>query len=458
MKLGAISVNNICTKDSFKVLLTAVLGFIVSLSSSIAWKASDVDFAEKLGSGYLGKAYILSAVVLFIGAMSFVFSFKKKSANEIFCNFQKYALFVFGSVGLVETLFHISQYKEVIFLLKVLGYVYSCLIINIFWLMLNPYKKNSRITATQYTLYILSIYFGMTFAGLLLQTCISGTHQLGLCVAGGSTICWLLEKYVCEATEEPLVENGKTNSSGCLDAKTFSSSQTIIMLVIGSLLLNILISSTEYNVISNFENRFSLSAVSNGGNKTLGSFVALTGIGNIAALLSSRLVYHYYLGRGGIALTAFFSSLVLYFGFSDGNSLLVSGLALVITESLYPLVVESNLSRILEYFPDSKQLVTRALMAAFTEPIGLLLSALLLTMSWVSICTLGACVIALSFLLYIYSYTVEKKWVEFFAKLRQKKYIFAARLSTFLMLCQVTLPQTDQPKENSEVQITHDSK
>jgi hypothetical protein len=435
MTLDATRSQLSCIKSSTKTFLITLLGFIVSLSSSFAWKVSDVDFAKKLGIPYLENAYLLTAAVLFVGAMSFVIGLKRKTIREIFFIFQKYSLLSFGCLGITELFFHISTYPEAVFLFKVIGYAYSSLVVIVFWLLLNPYSKYAQITAGQYTAYITSTYFGMTVAGLLLRTSISGTHLLGAFVALCSFFCLFLSKAIYKYPEPIIPDNVQSIKPTPLNVvRALYSSQTMLMLVIGSVLLNILISSTEYSVISDFERRFATTAGSNGGNQTLGSFVALTGAGNIAALLSSRLVYHCYLGSGGISLAAIFAAFTLYCGFSDGNSLLISGLALVITESLYPLVVESNLARLLNCFPESQKVSARGLMSAITEPVGLLLSALLLRMSWITICTLGIGTIVVSFLLFLYSCAVEGKWLEFFSKFRQKKYFLATRLSTLMIL------------------------
>jgi hypothetical protein len=128
-------------KSSTKTFLITLLGFIVSLSSSFAWKVSDVDFAKKLGTPYLENAYLLTAAVLFVGAMSFVIGLKRKTIREIFFIFQKYSLLFFGCLGVIELFFHISTYPEAVFLFKVIGYAYSSLVVIVFWLLLNPYSK-----------------------------------------------------------------------------------------------------------------------------------------------------------------------------------------------------------------------------------------------------------------------------------------------------------------------------
>jgi hypothetical protein len=160
--------------------MLALLAFTVSLSSSIAWKVSDVDFATKIGSDRLVEAYICTAFAIF-GSSSLILSgLKFLSPQSVFLSVQRYAGISFGILALFEAFFSLSHYTSMIFVLKVLGYAYSALVVNSFWIALDPYDTKSPVTAGQCTLYTFCTYFGMAIAGVWLQSDTIGAAQLGL--------------------------------------------------------------------------------------------------------------------------------------------------------------------------------------------------------------------------------------------------------------------------------------
>lgn len=460
MSAGAIFNKYAIAPSSIQKALLLLLAFITSFTSSLAWKVSDVDFAAKLGANYLEKAYIVTALLLFIGAAFFLTLLKKNSPQHVFFIFQKYSLLFFGSITFLESFFHISQHGCVVYIFKVFGYAYSSLILHAFWISLDLYNKRSSISTGQCALIYFSTYLGMASAGVLLQSSTVGASQFGIIGGSCSFLCWVLAKNITQASyiqqfysnEQPVQQMSSPKAL----LKAVCTSHFVLLLIIGSVLLNVLISSTEYSVIADFESRFMTTPESATGNQTIGSFVALIGVGNIFTLFSLQLCARFKLGRAGVSFAAILAFLTVRCGFSEGHSLLLSALALVVMESLYPLVVESNLTRLLEYFPEQQRLSARTLLSTITEPAGLILSAGLLSMSWVNVSTFGIGVIIVSVLISVFSYTIEGKWLAYFSMLRQKRFVFAARASTFLILCQAIIPWAKHSEQIIENRWTKD--
>jgi hypothetical protein len=439
--------------------LLALLAFTVSLSSSIAWKVSDVDFATKLGSDRLAQAYVFTALAIFGSSALILSGLKSLSPQAIFLSVQRYAGLSFGALAVLEILFSLSHYTSMIFFFKVLGYAYSALVINAFWIALYPYDEKSPVTAGQYTLYTFCTYFGMSAAGVWLQSDTIGARHLGLLVTGCSIVCWLLGTMALEG-RKPLVlkrsiplqvdQTHRPSPSQTL-FRAMLGSRAVMTLVLGSILLNVLVSSTEYYFIADFESRFLTLQNAPSGVNSIGSFVTLIGFGNILTLFTSRLWSKFQLGRAGLPVATIFAVLMMRIGFTDSQSLISSVVTLLVVESVYPLVVESNMQYLLARFPESERLSARTMIDAIAEPAGLILSAMLLIMPGFDIHTLGIGVVCIAILLLLISCYADAVWRRSqVASFRQMISLVAARCSTYLVLCQTLLPCVDRPYELAE--------
>lgn len=438
----------------YRIGLLSLLAFTVSLSSSIAWKVSDVDFATKLGSERLVEAYIFTGLALFASSSLIVSGLKSLSPQSVFLAVQRYAGISFGFLAAAEALFSLSQYTSMIFLFKVIGYAYSALVLNSFWIALDPYDEKSPITTGQCTLYSFCIYFGMAMAGVWLQSDTIGAAQLGLTVGCCSVVCWVLGTVALKENNPLLLRSFVLEQSPTKLSPTqilfraMVGSRAVLTLVLGSVLLNILVSSTEYYFIADFESRFLTLEKAPGGVHCIGSFVTLIGFGNILTLFTWRLWSRFSLGRAGLPVATMAAALLMRVGFSENHSLIPSVLTLLAVESLYPLVVESNMQYLLERFPEAERVSARTMIDVIAEPAGLVLSAILLVMPGFDLHAMGIGVVCVALLLLILSYVVDAVWRRSqIATVRQTVSLMTARCSPYLVLCQTLFPCIDHPYE-----------
>lgn len=439
------------------VVLLAILAFTVSLSSSIAWKVSDVDFATKLGSDMLSEAYVFTALVLFASSSLVLVGLKWLTPQSVFLSVQRYAGLAFGLLACCEGLFSLSSYTNMIFVLKVIGYAYSALVINSFWIALNPYDEKSPVTSGQCALYSFSIYFGMAVAGFWLQSDTLHAGQLGLLVLGCSLICWIVGKVafgehelLLRATPLHIETSPRPSHSQTLFRAIFSS-RAVMALVFGSVLLNVLVSSTEYYFIADFESRFLTLNNAPSGVQPIGSFVTLIGFGNILTLFTWRLWHGLRIGRMGLPIATFFAVMMIRIGFTESQSVISCVLTLLVVECLYPLVVESNMQYLIARFPESERISARTLIETIAEPAGLFLSAVLLILPGFDIQALGIGVVFVALLLLLYSCSVDSVWRRRqVASLQQMMTSVAARCSTLLVVLQPLLPCIDPPYDLTE--------
>jgi hypothetical protein len=441
-----------------KVGLLALLSFTASMSSWIAWKASDVDFAERLGSDMLCEAYVCIALALFLSSSLVLLGLRWLTPKSIFFKVQQYSWYVFGALAACESLFQISQSDSMTFFLKVTGYVYSSLVVNSFWIATSQDDEDSEMTSGQLTLYCLCSYLGVAAAGVWLQSETIGSSQLGLLVMCCSAICWMLGKLAFgHECRQPFIQHSETaEKTGCSPVQTLframTSSSLVLSLVVVSILLNVLVSSTEYYFIADFESRYLSLNDSPSATHSLGSFVLLIGLGNILSLTTTRLFSRFHIGRAGIPFAAILSAMMMRIGFSEGNSLLTAVLSLLVVESLYPLLVESNMQYLLAHFPESERISARLMIDTIAEPVGLLLSAMLLVLPWFDIHVLGIGVVCVAVLLIVFSFSVDSRWrARQLASFKQMFSRAAARYSVFAGVCKSSqLPlEVDEAREGA---------
>jgi hypothetical protein len=438
---GAIVNDQVTAPRHRTVVLHSILAFTASLVSAIAWKVSDVDFATRIGSGRLGEAYICTALVLFIASSLVMVRLKWFSPKSIFLTVQRYAVVTFGLLALCELTFGLSRWTTMIFVYKVIGYAYSALILNAYWIALNPFDPQSSVTTGEYTFYMFCTYLGMAVAGMVLQSETMGAGQLGLTVTCCSIVCWFFGTIAFD--DKPVflrpshIQSVPRPSSIQTLCKAIVASRAVFTLVIGSVLLSVLVTSTEYYIIADFESRYLTLAKVPGKVPSIGSFVALLGIGNILTLCTSVLWLRFQIGRTALPIAAFLAVLMIRFGFTESHSLIPSVLALLVVESLYPLVVESNLQYLLAHFPQSEQTSARTVIDTIAKPAGLIVSAALLFTPWFDIHALGIGVVCVSFLLLLYSWSVDSVWRKAqVASFRQMITLVSTRASAILLLFQ----------------------
>lgn len=456
MGCGANKPHADATMTKNPVVLLTILAFTVSLSSAIAWKVSDVDFATKLGSERLSEAYVCTALVIFASSSLILSGLKWLTPQVVFLSVQRYAGLAFGLLACCETLFSLSRFSTMIFIFKVIGYAYSALVLNSFWIALNPYDEKSPVTTGQCTLYSLSTYVGMAVAGVLLQSDTLHAGQLGLLVAGCSVICWIIGSIafggdeILPSTPRPVEEPPRPSHSQTLWRAIFAS-RAVMTLVVGSVLLNVLVSSTEYYFIADFESRFLSLKDAPSGVQSIGSFVTLIGLGNILALFSWKLWHRHRIGRAGLPIAALFAVFMMRIGFTQSHSVISSVVTLLIVESLYPLVVESNMQYLLARFGESERVSARTLIDTVAEPAGLLLSAILLILPGFDIQALGIGVVFVALLLLLYSCSVDSAWrSRQLANFQHMLTSVPARCSTLLVIFPTFLPCVDIPYDLTE--------
>src|ERR1700730_13227474 len=99
MKKHARRLFNVYSGEESKALLFALLGFLLSLAVSSAWKLSDALFLIHLGSSYLPQAYSCVAILLIGMALVLINAFNRFTPTAIFRTLVMCGIAFFGAVA-----------------------------------------------------------------------------------------------------------------------------------------------------------------------------------------------------------------------------------------------------------------------------------------------------------------------------------------------------------------------
>lgn len=380
--------------------LTFFLSFIASVASTLAWKITDVDFATKMGAKSWSYAYGCIALFLILAGIGVAVLRKSRSSERIFIRIQQISLCFFLFLWLIEMQFDISSIPLGVFALKVIGHIYSSVTILTFWIMYDPYDPFCRISQPTYTMILTAAYIGIAFSGVVVNFLPhTGVASFIPLLSILSFIVWFVSN-LChpKAAERTFQQNISTKIEPVIfsDTPELSKkrrfSRSTLFLIIGSIALNSITSSSEYAVIADFESQF---FEHEGGYSflALGQFLTIFGLGNLIALISCTIWYNVRLSPVGlmiigalaICLAQCSPSIALVFpnigemvaSWMNPAMMTAAG-SLFIVESLYPIVVQSNMTNVLAALPITIQRQARAIIESSAEALGLIVSVIIM--------------------------------------------------------------------------------
>jgi len=406
MKKHARKLFNVHSGEERKAMLFALLGFVLSLAVSSAWKLSDALFLIHLGSDLLPQAYACTAILLIAMALVLLNAFNRYSPTSIFRGLVMGGMSLFAAISASFWLGFDKTHPWFWFVLKVLSQLFFFQSISCFWTALDQFV-HFQDAKRLFTLFNCSIYIGTALSGLLIQSGMIPVHgfftmifMLWCAVFVLSNKISSFQPAVCELEADSTPE-----SSLLAVAKQILSSPFTLLLMLGNLMLYLLMTTTEYNYFRIFEEHFITqkellqdeSAYSL--TRFMGTCIASVGLGN---LIMGWFLYSRFVARFGVTsllLITPVAYLTTYLGWPLDTSMLCAILGFVIVEGLYPVIDDNNFNLLLNAVPKKIKYKVRVMIESFSEPVGMLLSALLLSLPMVNNYTLGLVLSCIALLL-----------------------------------------------------------
>lgn len=372
----------------------ALLAFFWAAAATAGLKFADALFLLHIGPESLPLLYSLSAGSMIFIALVLIYAFH---------SFAPYRVFL-GALSL-STLFYLSVFffffQEVStawiwYLFRIFGAVNFAVVGTCFWTFIDQYY-HLQDAKRLFSLFNAMIFLGVSLTGLMMYLGLFEFQTLALFIAFFLMLAALLIVYIhrhsrplhddTQVEEEPL--SYKTIFDGIIHSKF------TLLLVTSNLLIYLLMSTTEFNYYSTFENHFEPEKVIIGdeGDAQLTQFLgkALAGV-SLTNLIFGLFFYSRLLRRLGIGFLLPITPLLLIFTYSAwqlDNALWIALLGYFVVEGTNYVIDDSNFTLLLNAVPARFKPKIRVAIESFFEPVGTLLAAALLSTPFINPKMLG---------------------------------------------------------------------
>ena len=394
MKERAYRLFNLYSDEGKQALFFSILGYCLFFAIFLGSKLSDTIFITHLSATKLPLAYGTIALILVMSSLVVILAYSRYSVQSVFFKYLFLGLIFYSTASILLALGFAQTSSLSYFFFKVFAQILQLSILSCFWTFVDQYyhfQDAKRI----YALFNASVYLGLTTAGLVIRSSsftVLQVYSFIVCVL--LAILLVAPKLIRDFDEVPddLEAEVKTPQIGKtipLFFKSLFTSHFSLILMVGNLLTCWLMTTTEIGYWSSFQQHFQVqdssmvdSAASRELTQLYGTCLAIAGVINLIAgwFFYSRLVLRF--GVTTLVLVSPVAFLITYSGWSFDSTLFFSIVAIFLNESLLPIFEDNNFNILLNGVPLRLKPKVRVLIESFSEPVGMLLSSLLLTFAY----------------------------------------------------------------------------
>lgn len=402
---------NIYAGEEANASLFACLGFLWAFGITSGLKFADALFLIHVGADSLPTAYALTACTMMVLAAFLLKAFHVISIHRIFITvlISAAAFYIFSFFSLVNELG--TQSLWLWFALKIFGVIFFSVLMTCFWSFIDQYyhlQDGKRL----YSLFTSSIFLGVAATGLIMRSGMIDFQHLTLIISALLLLSayWVV-RIVSRAKpvyDESILESSRgerrENSYGFLIQSIVRSPFTMLLMA-GNFLIYLFLVTTEYNYLSAFDDFFHPGTTEVVGGEEnekltqfLGQCIAVVSFINLlfGLFLYSRLVRRF--GVNNMLLCTPIFLLLTYSGWSVSSSLLFPIMGFFVAEGMLYIIDDNNFTLLLNAVPTKVKYKIRLIIESFFEPIGMLVSSILISFSPFNSITLGLILAALALL------------------------------------------------------------
>lgn len=392
---------NIYPGEEKSALSFALLAFLWSFAVTSGWKFSDALFLLHVGADSLPTAYAIAACIMIVLASFLLYAFHRFNPST-----------VFKSVLTVGVLFYCFAYfclindygvvtKWIWYALRIFGSVFFAVVVTSFWTFIDQYH-HLQDAKRLYALFSSMVFLGVATTGTVMRSGLIEFQELTLVIIVLLVltvgIINAITKRIQPVHDESASDAGaQANELTLLQMiRSILSSKFTLLLMTGNFITYLLLVITEFNYLSSFDQHFDPT------NKTilgeeqeatltlfLGQWLAIVSITNF---LFGIFIYSRWVRRFGIESVLPITPIILMITFSGwlgSNSLLFPIMGLFVVEGTLYVVDDSNFNILLNAVPTKLKYKIRIAIESFFEPIGMLISSLLLSSPFINSRMLG---------------------------------------------------------------------
>lgn len=393
---------NIYAGEEKNAFLFACLGFLWAFGITSGLKFGDALFLIHVGADSLPIAYALTACTMIILAAFLLKAFHLISIHRIFiCVLLCGALFYIVShfcflYGLG------TQTKWLWFALKIVGGILFSVLMTCFWSFIDQYY-HLQDAKRLYSLFTSAIFLGVAATGLLMRSGWIDFSHLTLAISAMLLFSAFWVVKIVNSAKPVYDESVLESNRGERRENTFTflfqsilKSRFTMLLMIGNFLIYLFLVTTEYNYLSAFDDYFDPGITSETGGEEhakltlfLGQCLAVVSFINLifGLFLYSRFVRRF--GVNNLIITTPLFLLITYAGWSVSPSLLFPIMGFFVVEGMLYIIDDNNFTLLLNAVPPKVKYKIRLIIESFFEPIGMLVSSMLILFSPIDSKTLG---------------------------------------------------------------------
>jgi ATP/ADP translocase len=413
-----------------KVFQFALLGFLLSLTTTVGIRFSDALFLVHVGSKSLPTIYTYISYGMLLLAPGLLYCYHKVEAGKIFftmtacvLSFYVIALLFFQGGGDLG-------YEWPWYALRVIAPLMFYPLTTSFWSFVDQFHHGMD-AKRLFGLYGSMLSLGSMATGLIMSTGIYKVENI-LMLLIGLLVLLSLVIYHVKTSEKPAVEEVvKEVHAQSEELSFFEKIATIFthkhtrLLVIGNVFALLMWVIAEYNYMSAFETRFVTERAEPGElTSFMGKCYSFIAVLNVVfgVFIYGRLVRH--LGISSMVLVTPFLFLLTFSGWFFNEAFIFPLMGFLIVEGSYDIVDNSNFSILLKGTPSKVQAMVRVLTLTMFEPLGMLLSGLMLTYPVMDTRALGICVASFAFAIAITMRSQLSDKYSFNISLRFKRLVY----------------------------------
>jgi hypothetical protein len=401
MKERAGRLFNVYSGEGQQAIIFSLLAFLVSLGASLGLKLSDALFLIHLSASKLPLAYGCISCLMFAIATLIIYALNHYSPSTIFQKVLLVALTFYGAVTCAMLLGVGKTTPWVWFFLRVLNNIVFIEIISCFWTFLDEYY-HFQDAKRLYTLFNSAIYLGLACTGFIIQTGALEVVQIYALIFALILVALFLRRKITTTydivPDDAEIETAKPPEERSMKGflKAFLQSRFTLFLMLGSLILFFLMTTTEFGYYTAFQNHFAnvpeaptQDEASFELTRFIGSCLAFVGVANLITgwFVYSRLVLRF--GVSNLILLAPIGFTTTYLGWPFDHTLLFPLIGFFVVECMYPVIEDNNFNLLLNGVPLRLKAKVRVVIESFSEPVGMLLTSLLLTFTTIDSKLLG---------------------------------------------------------------------
>ncbi len=374
-------------------LFFALLGFLWAFAATSALKFADALFILHVGAEHLPTAYSLNSAGMFVMAIVLFYSFHYYSSFKIFSSILICAILFYSVILLLRKIGFNEDANWFWYSLKLSGFILFAVLMTCYWTFIDQYH-HLQDAKRLYTLFSSTIFLGAASTGFIMHTGLFDLDHLIVLIISLLIVTLLWARYITRHSalvpheeSEPSVNHEESQFSMRYLFRAILSSPFTLLLMTGNFITYLLLVITEYNYMFTFGQHFASLGDPNLGGGTeaqltlfLGKCLASVSVVNLffGLFIYSRLVRRF--GISSLLMVTPILLIIAFTGWSLSPTLFFPLIGFFVFEGTNNVIDDSNFNLLLNAVPSKVKHKIRVMIESFFEPVGMLVSAFLLSL------------------------------------------------------------------------------